>query len=189
MRIKIFPIYFLSVIAALYFSCNNVEDKLKALAPPSESPGAPKVVSSLPAANQDGVDKNQALIFTFNKEVDPQTCMNAFTMQPPITGLYDFTGPIMKFKPSAKLRGGITYVASLSRRCEDKEGRDLEAPYSVSFTVSKDTTTPTLVSVQAKTNATGCSQASPLIEIVNFQSNYYSTKNICKDTPVVLNFS
>ncbi len=181
--------YLLLLFPIVFFSCSNVENKFKNWIPSDNNPSAPKVIHALPSANQTGVAKDSPVTFTFNKEVDQKTCTTAFSIQPPMTGLYEFNGFVMKFKPSTKLRGGITYIANLSKQCEDKEGRDLEKPYSMSFTVSTDTTQPDLVSIQARKNSSGCNPNSPLVEIVNFPNSYYSTTDICKNTTLVLNFS
>lgn len=177
------------LLLASLLSCSNIENKFKHWIPNDNSRNAPKVISSIPSPNAEGVAKDQPVVFTFNKEIEQQSCIGAFSIQPPISGLFEFTGTVMKFKPSSKFRGGITYVINLSRRCEDKEGRDLEKAYNINFTADRDTTEPEIISATGKKYSSGCGQIGALVEIANFQSGNFSPAGLCRDTPVILNFS
>ncbi|BDA77825.1 hypothetical protein LPTSP3_g07550 [Leptospira kobayashii] len=186
--IKIIRIIILGIMLFL-IQCSGAENAFKNFIPTDNSPAAPKVIASLPAPGQTGVPKDQKIIITFNKEVDKQSCIAAFTMQPPATGLFDVTGNVMTFTPSRQFSGAITYVANLSNRCEDKNGRDLEQSYNIDFSVSTDVQQPTILSFQAKKNSQGCSAASPYVDVVNFKNNVYSTTDVCPNSSILINFS
>ncbi|XDD50776.1 Ig-like domain-containing protein [Leptospira sp. WS92.C1] len=173
----------------LFASCSKYENKFKNWIPLDNNPAAPKVIYSIPAPGQTGVAKDQKIILTFNKPIDVQSCIGAFAMQPGLTGLFDINGNVLTFTPSQRWQGGITYVANLSNRCEDEEGRDLEKPYSINFSVSTDVIQPDVISVRGKKNATGCLPASPFMDIVNFQSNFYSNTDVCVNSPIVVTFT
>ncbi len=170
-------------------NCSKLENDLKNLIPTDNSPAAPKVIASFPAPGQTGVAKDQKIIITFNKEVDKQSCIAAFSMQPSTTGLFEFNGPIMTFTPSRQFSGAITYIATLTNRCEDSNGRDLEEPYNIDFSVSTDATQPKVISIKTRKNSQGCSITSPYFEIVNFNSNTYNNSDVCANSPIIINFS
>ncbi|MEM7181064.1 MAG: Ig-like domain-containing protein [Spirochaetota bacterium] len=178
-----------SFLLIVLSACNKVEDGLKPFFPRIESSDAPKVIASIPAQNATGVAENQEIIITFNKNINQQSCINAFSIQPTITGLYTFLGPVMSFKASENFRGGVTYVATLSTRCEDENGRDLNEPYAINFTTSTDVTNPEVLTVQAKKNSTGCTDSDAYQEIVNFTTSTYNSTDICTNSPVVITFS
>ncbi|RHX85413.1 Ig-like protein [Leptospira stimsonii] len=170
-------------------SCSKFENKFKNWIPLDNNPAAPKVIYSIPAPGQTGVQKDQKIIITFNKPIDQQSCIGAFAMQPGLTGLFEINGNILTFTPSQRWQGGITYLANLSNRCEDQEGRDLEKPYSINFSVSTDVNPPDVISIKGKKNSTGCLTTSPLMDIVNFPNNFYSNTDICVNSPIVVTFT
>lgn len=170
-------------------SCSKYENKFKNWIPLDNNPSAPKVIYSIPSPGQTGVLKDQKIILGFNKPIDEQSCIGAFAMQPGLTGLFEINRNILTFTPSQKWQGGITYLANLSNRCEDKEGRDLEKPYSINFSVSTDVTQPDVISIRGKKNSIGCLTTSPLVDIVNFPSNFYSNTDVCINSPIVVTFT
>jgi len=176
-------------IAVTILSCSNIENRTKKFFPNLNSTEAPKVMYSIPSQNQTGVPKDQTILIQFNKDIDQSSCTNAFYIQPPVSGLFEFTGSTMKFKASEYLKGGITYVVNVSKTCEDKEGRDLDKAYSINFSINENTTPPELTNIFGKTIANGCSNENALVEIANFKQNSFNSSGLCKNTPLKLNFT
>lgn len=186
---KTIQISFLALIFSIFSQCSEYENRFKNLFPTDNSPAQPKVIASLPSPGQRNVPKNQKIIITFNKEVDSQTCISAFSMQPNTTGLFEFTGPVMTFTPSREFSGAITYVANLTNRCEDKNGRDLESNYFIDFSVNTDVTQPRVISIQSKKNSSGCLASDNFVDLVNFETGVYANSDVCSNSSLKVFFS
>lgn len=126
-------IIFLYSICFFFIHCSKLENKFKNWIPLDNNPASPKVLYSIPSPGQTGVLRDQKIVMTFNKPIDEQSCIGAFSVQPGVTGLFEINGSSLTFTPNKRWQGGITYLVNLSNRCEDQDGRDLEKPYSISF--------------------------------------------------------
>lgn len=170
-------------------SCSEYENKFKNWIPSDNNPASPKVMYSIPAPGTTGIPKDQKIIIVFSKPIDEQSCIGAFSVQPSTLGLFEINGSILTFTASQPWQGGITYLANLTNRCEDEEGRDLAKPYAIDFSVSTNVTPPKVLAVRGRKNATGCATTSPIVDFVNFQSNFYSNTDVCVNSPIVVTFS
>lgn len=122
--------------ACLYsLQCSELENKTGDLLPLIGAVDVLRVTGSIPFPGQQGVSQTTRIGFSFSKDIDVQKCISAFTISPSVAGGFSGGGVLLEFIPNAVLTPG-SYVASLSRTCEDTSGRDLEAEYTVSFGVS-----------------------------------------------------
>ena len=131
--------FFLACAVALFVlwsstNCGKVEDKLALFNPVFGSDELPKVVSSNPVPGQEGVGTDATITVLFNKTVRTQECTQAFRIQPSALGFFQVAGPVLTFKPSAPLSAG-THVFTISKECEDMDGRDIDPVYTASFAV------------------------------------------------------
>ncbi|MGQ2800050.1 Ig-like domain-containing protein [Leptospira santarosai] len=186
-----YSVFFIIVfcLSSFLIGCSKLENKFKNWIPLDNNPASPKVVYSIPSPGQTGVLRDQKIVMTFNKPIDEQSCIGAFSVQPGVTGLFEINGSTLTFTPNKRWQGGITYLVNLSNRCEDQEGRDLEKPYSISFSVSTDVLPPDVTSIGGRKNTTGCLNTDPILDFVNFRNNFYSTTDVCVNTPIVVNFT
>lgn len=184
----------LLLILILFINCGYAEEKLKNIFPkllprlPEETP-PPKVIGSFPSSDSSNVPIDSPVHILFSKEIDKQSCISSVNIQPPVTGQYSFEGNKMIFQPYPGFRKGMTYTINISRRCEDKEGRDLEKPFSLIFSTSGDTLPAKLIRVSARKHSSGCDLADPNSAIINYDTNTYENKEVCKNSSLTFEFS
>lgn len=126
-------------ILALSFACNDVEDELALLNPFIGEDNLPRVIASTPFPGQENVADTTSVEILFNKPIDEQKCTQAFQLQPGVRGFFDVQSNRLQFFPASELDRG-TYVFTLSKGCEDLEGRDLQETYTASFAVGGSAT-------------------------------------------------
>lgn len=129
----------LLLAAVCLWRCSEAEDALSGLTPILGDSQYLNVLGSLPFPGQVNVTPTTKLTFTFNKSFDTQKCISALTVIPATAGFYLAGGNVLEFTPNAQLSAGI-YTATLSKDCEDLDGRDLEREFTTSFAVGQGIT-------------------------------------------------
>lgn len=106
--------------------------------------------SSAPAHQATNVPTNAALSLSFSEPMDQASVDTAFSISPfvPGTALWDASGTLRSYQPSAPLAAGTAYTVTLSTVAKDLAGNPLAQSFSASFTTAAapDTTPPTVVS-------------------------------------------
>ncbi len=177
-----------AVSLSAFASCKAVEDAFADFLPVvggGEDP--PRVTGSSPAPGQRGVHKDSPVILTFNKRIEQQKCIGAFTIQPPLPGVFDFTASEMIFTSSRQFRGGETYIVSLTQDCEDANGVDLEEQYNASFSTSNELSPPFILRASARKNATGCLPADIFQDV--YPNTGSNSVDVCRESPIVIQFN
>ncbi|TGM01190.1 Ig-like domain-containing protein [Leptospira jelokensis] len=95
---------------------------------------APKVVSFSPASGSQNVPSQTEISIVWNQPMEIQSCVSAFSLDPPIKGNFETTEFSLTFKPNQNLAAG-GYVIRLTKQCENKKGKDLDRVYSIPFSV------------------------------------------------------
>jgi methionine-rich copper-binding protein CopC len=107
-------------------------------------PVVPTVTSETPAPGATNVSALAPVTATFNESIQPATL--AFSLADsqgnPVAGTasYNDTGHVATFTPAAALKGGMTYVATVTG-AQDAAGHVMAAPVSWSFTTIAPTVT------------------------------------------------
>ena len=103
---------------------------------------APRVVNSTPVTGSVGVTRNQVLTLEFKKPLNSAKCSAAFSLTPNVTGYGRVFGNYFLFSPNTLL-SEQSYVMTMSKDCEDAEGRDLldafYAEFAVGFQIPAET--------------------------------------------------
>lgn len=170
-----------------FAGCKSIEDAFAGFLPVLGGSDAPRVMSSLPTPGQRGVQKDSPVLLTFNKRIDQQKCIGAFSVQPPLPGVFDFTEKEMIFTSSRQFRGGETYIISLTQDCEDNDGVDLAEQYFASFSTSIELSPPFIASASGRKNATGCLPADLFQDV--YPNTGANSVDICRQSPIVINFN
>lgn len=131
---KLHPAVVFAFVAFSAANCSELDKKTGDLIPLIGAVDVLRVTGSIPFPGQQGVATTTRIGFSFSKDIDVQKCISAFAISPSVAGGFNGGGTLLEFIPNAALTPG-TYVATLSRSCEDTSGRDLEAEYTASFGV------------------------------------------------------
>lgn len=148
---------FIILAAGMQAACSKAEDALGMLAPLAGDNLNPRVVASVPAASQIGVAPAQIVQLYFNKTMHSQRCIGAFSISPTVVGYTSVVDQVLTFAPNSVFSTG-TYSMTLTRDCEDEEGRDLETTFNASFYVGAPLAVAprvTAVGLQSQGSCTG----------------------------------
>ncbi|MEQ9363715.1 MAG: Ig-like domain-containing protein [Leptospirales bacterium] len=94
----------------------------------------PRVVTSNPLAGAQNVSGDQVIALEFNKPISASKCPAAFALSPSTDGFGTVFGKYFTFSPNAPLPQR-TYRMTMTKGCEDHEGRDLVDEYNAQFAV------------------------------------------------------
>ncbi|TGK47898.1 Ig-like protein [Leptospira kanakyensis] len=128
----------LSIIFAVWVftNCSNkfgsLEDWLGVLG----ASDTPRVLTFTPNSESTKVDPKTTISVVFSHPMSIQSCVSGFSLEPQVRGSFDTTEISLKFTPKTELPSG-GYIARLTKQCEDKEGKDLDRVYTVSFRVGE----------------------------------------------------
>jgi hypothetical protein len=148
----LFGIYLLALA-----QCSKAEDALKLLAPIAGDDLGPHVVASVPVASQIGVPNTQVVQVYFDKTMNSQRCISAFSISPSIVGYTTVVDQVLTFAPNSIFNTG-TYTMTVTRDCEDTTGRDLAQTFQSSFYVGAPlAVAPRVVAVGLESQGSGCS--------------------------------
>lgn len=118
-----------------------------------DTPSAPTVTFTTPAADATGVAINTRIYARFSEKMDPDSIdAEAFLLTgpgtTPVPGSISFhsESDVVDFLPAASLSTGVEYTATVTTNVESETGIAMEADYSWSFTTGTvaDTTPPTV---------------------------------------------
>ncbi|MDX1960565.1 MAG: Ig-like domain-containing protein, partial [Leptospiraceae bacterium] len=171
-------------IITFFYSCNNSPDDMKKFFTFTDTSESPRVFSAVPTMGDKNLPRNQSISVIFSKAMNINTCVQSFSISPPNQGFYELAENTLKFTPSALFAYG-SYTYTITKNCEDKEGRDLKDVWTASFTVGEATIAGTFPEVKSATVATGttnaCNSASGIQ--TNFLAN--SVTNACMGNSTV----
>lgn len=122
---------------------------------------APFVVSTDPAANENGVAINKSVTATFSEAMNLASISSAtYTLRQgatPVVGVVSYSGTTATFNPTVDFAPNTTYTGRITTGAEDLSGNGLAADYVWSFTTAAtpDLTAPTVVSTDPANLETG----------------------------------
>jgi hypothetical protein len=106
----------------------------------------PKVISTDPSNNANGVILNKIIFADFSKSMDPATIngttftvMNGAT---PVTGTVNYSGTRADFNPTSGLIAATTYTATITTGAKDLSANPLASNYSWKFTTGSTSGQP-----------------------------------------------
>lgn len=118
-----------------------------------ENTDIPRVLSTNPAQNAEGVFVNSAIMVSFNKPMNSNSLntstFTVFQGSTPISGLVTSANSTATFSPFSVLSSGSTYHAVISSDVQDTDGNKLENNFEWSFSTldEADNTPPQIQSV------------------------------------------
>ncbi|RHX78453.1 Ig-like domain-containing protein [Leptospira yasudae] len=186
---------YLSIFAlTVLFGCDKIDNDLKKFSPFIGETDRPKVVFSNPAAGEQNLPTNQSITIGFSKTMNMNSCQLAFAISPQTQGFFSATNNnMLTFTPASALKPG-TYTFTVSKSCEDTEGKDLQDPFSASIAIgtsgSNIGTNPSVTGMYVLSGSVpNCNAASAtLIDFLNT-----NVLNACMGNPttsqIVINFS
>jgi hypothetical protein len=123
---------------------------------------APRVSSTLPAANATGVAINTAIRATFSEPMKSTTLTTSAmrvtsSSGTTVTGSISVSGNSLQLVPSKSLVAGTRYTVTVARTVTDIAGLPMAATYSWSFTTASttDSTAPRVTATSPQNGATG----------------------------------
>ncbi|PJE00744.1 MAG: hypothetical protein CK427_13055 [Leptospira sp.] len=165
---KIKPILFRKIILVVLLvfnqitSCKNTNEDLANYLTFLGDDNSPKILSASPGMGDSSLPRSQKIAVVFNKPMNINSCVQSFSISPPVQGFYELNDFSMVFTPSILLSFG-TYTYTISKNCEDKEGNDLRDIFTASFTIGSATvagTFPEVTGIFVKTGTVANCNAS-----------------------------
>jgi hypothetical protein len=105
------------------------------------------VESFYPAEGQTDVNTDTYISIYFNTEMNRSSVENAFSIDPSVTGTFDWHGDARKgyagladrlwFRPKSYLRSNTSYTVTLDSTAQDENGIGISEPLSFSFTTEE----------------------------------------------------
>lgn len=75
------------------------------------------------------------ILFQFNEQMNWDTVMPRFSVEPPVAGEFSWTGTTLRFRPEEPLQPGATYTVTLAQGAAGRTGREVLRDASFSFSV------------------------------------------------------
>ncbi|MCG9873750.1 MAG: Ig-like domain-containing protein [Leptospiraceae bacterium] len=144
---------FLSIL--VYSSCKNANEDFANYLTFLGDDKSPKILSASPGMGDSSLPRTQKIAVVFNKPMNINSCVQSFSISPPVQGFYELNDFSMIFTPSSLLSFG-TYTYTISKNCEDKDGNDLRDIFTASFTIGEPTiagTFPEVTGIFVKTGS------------------------------------
>jgi parallel beta-helix repeat protein len=94
---------------------------------------APYVVSVTPSDSSAGVSRETSITVQFSEPMDHASAEAAFSISPPVSGYFTWSGNEMTFHPSTRLAANTTYLLSMTWDATDVAGNHLSPDYYWSF--------------------------------------------------------
>lgn len=116
------------------FQCNSKFGSLEDWMGVLSGGDSPRVLMLSPTSDSTNVDPKTDISVAFSHPMSIQTCISAFSLEPPVKGSFETTEINLKFSPKEELPSG-GYIVRLTKQCEDKDGKDLDRVYTVPFRV------------------------------------------------------
>nr|WP_232369356.1 Ig-like domain-containing protein [Leptospira abararensis] len=118
----------------LFFQCNSKLGSLEDWMGVLGVEDSPRVLVYSPTSDATNVDSKTDISFAFSHPMSIQSCVSAFSLDPPARGSFETSEMTLKFSPKDELPSG-GYIVRLTKQCEDKNGKDLDRVYTISFRV------------------------------------------------------
>lgn len=147
-------------------SCSNANEDLANYLTFLGDDDSPKILSASPGMGDDSLPRDQKISVVFNKPMNINSCVQSFSISPPVQGFYELNDFSMIFTPSSLLSFG-TYTYTITKNCEDKEGNDLREIFTASFTIGNVTvagTFPEVTGIFVKTGTVAACNASSAVD-------------------------
>ena len=93
----------------------------------------PRVISTVPEDGEVRVFTNLPVVLEFNHAMNRSSVEDAFGIDPPTPGGFEWQGALMRFRPDALLTNLTVYTITLATSARDLEGIHLLAPVAFSF--------------------------------------------------------
>ncbi|EQA62432.1 Ig-like domain-containing protein [Leptospira alexanderi] len=133
-------LFFVFTVFFQLLGCGKIDNDLKKFSPFFGESDRPKVLFSNPGAGEQNLPTSQSITIGFSKTMNMNSCQLAFSISPQTQGFFNSANTnLLTFTPSAAFKPG-TYTFSVSKSCEDTEGKDLEDPFSASIAIGTSTT-------------------------------------------------
>jgi hypothetical protein len=116
----------------------------------------PTVTTNTPTGT--GVSVSTVITVTFSKAMNQASAEGAFSIAPPVTGSFSWSGDMMIFDPDTNLAYGTTYAVTIGTGAMDLAGNSLGDPFNWDFTTASEEApeqdiTPPTVTTNAPTGA------------------------------------
>ncbi|WP_293872485.1 Ig-like domain-containing protein [Flavobacterium sp.] len=108
---------------------------------------APKVISTSPISNENGVLLNKVITATFDMTMNPLTIPASFTLKQganTVSGNVTYAGTLASFTPNNPLLENTVYTATISTTAKNVAGIALSNDYVWSFTTLNNSVAPNL---------------------------------------------
>jgi Tol biopolymer transport system component len=101
--------------------------------------GNPRLVSTFPAANANGISEQATLKLVFSRPMQDSTVMERLSIEPPISGKYSWEENTLLFKPDQPWPGGETITVTLraGSRAAGMLAMPSRGPAAWSFTIAR----------------------------------------------------
>jgi hypothetical protein len=100
---------------------------------------------------------------TFSKPMNASATEPAFSISPPVTGMFSWPTPErLEFAPAAPLAHGTLYGVSVSTAAKDTDGLHLQTAHAFSFTTEPAPARPAVVSTAPQDGATNVPRATTI---------------------------
>lgn len=177
---------FLSLISLLLLtvSCKNADDNFESVFTFLGDSSSPRIISAVPGMGDSSLPREQKITVLFDKPMNINSCVQSFSLVPPVQGFYELSDFSMTFIPSNLFSYG-SYTYNIIKNCEDKDGNDLRDVFSATFTIGEPAiagTFPAITSInvasgtEAECNSGSASSSNFLTE---------SIENACMGNPNV----
>ncbi|MGE8721845.1 Ig-like domain-containing protein [Leptospira terpstrae] len=132
----------------LLFQCNSKLGSLEDWMGVLSGGDSPRVLMLSPTSDSTNVDPKTNISFAFSHPMSIQSCVTAFSLEPPVRGSFETSEITLKFSPKEELPSG-GYIVRLTKQCEGKDGKDLDRVYNIPFRVGdkENPSPPALTSV------------------------------------------
>lgn len=107
---------------------------LLAVGCPKPDTTAPEVTATIPADSATGVVRNTNIIVTFSDVMDTASVRAAFTINPPVTGVFSWLDRTLTFNPDSTLDTNQVYAVTIDTVAQDRAGNPLAGEYWFTFT-------------------------------------------------------
>lgn len=139
-----------SMLVLFICSCGKTGQPLDSLLTFVNGDGSPRILFASPAMGDKNLPRDSSISVVFSEPMNISTCIQAFSLSPPITGFFDITDISLIFTPSSSWPFG-SYTYTITKNCESKQGIDLKEVFSANFAIGEVSlagSSPEVVSIE-----------------------------------------
>ena len=148
---------FIIIIGFMVLSCKGKNFSAGRVLPFLSSSSSPRIIGFSPGRNEKGLRGNSTVNLIFDRPMKMDQCIQSFSISPPVRGYYENSDFTLKFIPVSPLENG-TYSITLTKSCEDREGKDISDLFTNSFTVGDSVNADTVLNLTEMKVYSGSSQ-------------------------------